>query len=133
MGCDIHLSIEIEVNDEWLHLGHPDVNRWYALFEKMAGVRGDVRNAIVRPKGLPNNLSKVTQLYVNAENDDMHTPSWFNLQEIEILETWLRTQDPNIWKCDLNHTVLHTYLFGNGFSNLDYGMTDVRFIFWFDN
>lgn len=46
MGCDIHLHQEVKINGEWHHYRLAEMPRNYEVFEKMAGVRGDVKNAI---------------------------------------------------------------------------------------
>ena len=50
MGCDIHAHFEIKVDGEWLHYSQANINRNYRLFEKMAGVRGENKNAISLPE-----------------------------------------------------------------------------------
>ena len=39
MGCDIHLHVEVKIKGKWLHYNHPNIDRCYWLFTKMAGVR----------------------------------------------------------------------------------------------
>lgn len=60
MGCDIHLYIEhVPFADRdgglyWVNFGGRfNPGRDYAMFGKLAGVRGEGRNAIVPPRGLP--------------------------------------------------------------------------------
>lgn len=84
MGCDIHAHLEVKMEGKWEHYSDVHIRRNYALFEKMAGVRG---NGLVTPiceaKGLPNNLSKVTALDYDKWEGDAHTISWFNPDEIQ--------------------------------------------------
>lgn len=146
MGCDIHLHIEVKINGKWEHWGAPSVQRWYELFEKMAGVRGDVRNAISPPKGLPEDMTTLTKLAATYDGKDAHSHSWLGTEEIMQLEDWLKKQARGEWINDLEHHILHSYLFGNSFTGhkrypedskyrLDAGIDvqDVRFVFWFDN
>jgi len=42
MSCSIHLHIEVKVDGTWEHYGEPSINSNYQLFEKLAGVRGEV-------------------------------------------------------------------------------------------
>jgi hypothetical protein len=145
MGCDMHLHIELEIDGEWEHYGHPNISRDYTLFAKMA----DVRNyAEIEPisvaKGVPDDMSKITKLNYERWDSDAHSASWLNIVEIMQLESWLKsrkTPDNNYLCYHLEHSILHTYLFGNSFSGTvkypedmeGLGIQDVRFVFWFDN
>lgn len=61
MGCDIHLHTEVKIGGAWHHYSAPCVPRSYALFGKMAGVRGGAA-PIALPKGLPCFPSYITAL-----------------------------------------------------------------------
>ena len=146
MGCDIHIHIEVKVDGCWEHYAAPNVGRNYSMFEKMAGVRGDEENAISPPKGLPDDMSHVTEKSAERWGGDGHSHSWLSLPEIAELSDWL-SDNPDNTKTALNlmarsleYDVLHTYLEGNSFKGfLNYPedrpdwIEDVRFIFWFDN
>ena len=136
MGCDIHLHIEVKVAGEWLHYGSPNIKRWYMLFEKMAGVRGDVENAITPPKRIPEDISKVTKLSYDGWGTDAHSVSWLSIEEIKELAEWLDNErDGFMYRNDLEYHILHTYLEGNSFVSTEDTpwIEDVRFVFWFDN
>jgi hypothetical protein len=144
MGCDIHLHIEVKVEGKWEHYGAPNINRNYDLFEKMAGVRGEIENAISIPKGAPDDMNIITKCSYKDWGTDAHSCSWFNLEEIVKLTKWLDSlslDDPKAFlPFDLEHTILHTYCEGNSFAGiLEYPegkpkwIEDVRFVFWFDN
>lgn len=142
MGCDIHLHIEVKVKDKWEHYACPSVDRWYRLFEKMAGVRGGVANAMSEPKGLPNDINKLTAIDRERWGRDAHSCSWLSKEEIVKLEEWVSSIGKQTDECiDLEHTILKTYLFGSSFASFatraedfkDMGLEDVRFVFWFDN
>ena len=137
MGCDIHSFLEIKVNGHWVMISQAEGPRSYAVFQKMAGVRGDVDEAISPPKGLPEGMSEGTALNWKAGEGDWHTASWFGPDECQKLEdwiysqSWLKGQWPEKWT---------GYLFGNsvgGFHEYrnDYPdfIEDVRVVFWFDN
>lgn len=146
MGCDLHLHVEIKIkgNDEWQHYNHPNGlyagtrnKRNYGLFAKMANVRNDEREPIepiCLPKGLPEDITLVTK--IDHERDNYHDESWFNLKEIEKLNKWwdedFLTKDvPGSW-----FEEYFGYLFGNTFCKHTLelnNLTDVRFVFWFDN
>ena len=156
MGCDIHFHIEVKIDNKREHFAAPDVNRWYWLFGILAGVRGE-DSPIVKPKGFPKDASNITRLSYEWMGRDAHTPSWLNSKEILKLqarlkkerETWLLSADDEeerrriSWnRFDLECGILNTYFFGNGFTSwLEYDdvkykpdeITDVRFVFWFDN
>ena len=136
MGCDIHLHIEIKMDGKWEHYANPWVDRCYALFGVMAGVRGD-GPAIVEPKGLPEDMSIITRADYEMMERDAHTPSWLDEDEIDKLSRWLGTR-----KEGLEGDILHTFLFGNGLTSFKRykdghyvppGCTAVRLVFWFDH
>ena len=133
MGCDIHLKVEVKSRGKWLLFNQPYVNRNYELFEKMAGVRGDVSEAIAAPRGLPDDISEGTQLVYDYDEPDAHSMSYLTLIEISRLEKWWNNQE---YKQFFNSEF--GYLFGNDYSDLDelanpLEVEDVRFVFWFDN
>ena len=76
MGCDIHAYLEYRpgwsTNDQyWWCFAELNISRNYALFEALAGVRGELANAVIPPRGLPKNLAYITQfenvLYISDE------------------------------------------------------------------
>ena len=106
----------------------------------MAGVRGDLENAIVAPRGLPQDLSVLTAHNVKRwESDCGHSYSWLNAVEVAALATWY--EDGRFGQYGFFEMWLGTYLFGHGFEVVaNYpdiaakeGVEDVRFVFWFDN
>lgn len=136
MGCDISLKVEVKVKGKWLLFNQPRVDRNYELFEKMAGVRGDVSNAISEPKGLPDDISEGTKLVYEYEKDDAHSESYLTLLEIGLLEKWYEEQAYEGTSRWFNSQF--GYLFGNGYNDTDELndppiIEDVRFVFWFDN
>ena len=148
MGCDIHLHIEVKIDGIWHHYGAPSIDRNYRLFEKIAGVRGDITNAISPPKGFPVDATTLTNIVYQNEECDAHSVSWLGVEEIMKLEDWLksipRKESDSYAKYDLEHGILRMYLGGSSFtgwkrypedgSPLSPAMVeDVRFIFWFDN
>lgn len=152
MGCDIHAHVEIRYQGKWEHYAIPNIDRWYDLFGIMAGVRREDVTPIVPPKGVPSDMSVITQLDWERWGRDAHTASWFNEDEIDKLEEWLNQQKAEAdekkekypWnRFDLESGVLNgTYMFGNGltsfrkYHDIDYipkGADAVRLVFWFDN
>lgn len=133
MGCDIHLHIEIKIADKWLHYSAPSVARWYALFSKMAGVRGS-EETLSPPKGLPVDASEVTLFDFKLWEQDAHSISWLSAKEIERLYEWLRS------KAEDEKFGFFGYLFDNDYGDFvrfpednPEGLQDIRFVFWFDN
>jgi len=145
MGCDIHMHIEVKVESKWEHYAAPWVRRSYSLFEKLAGVRGEIENAIVAPKGLPYDMSIITRKAFEKWEEDAHSESWLSLEEICKLEEWLDDKNKNDveyrWKIyDLERDVLNTFCEGYSFAGIlrypeekPEWIEDVRFVFWFDN
>ena len=84
MGCDIHICVELqEYGGMWepaiLEHGAYDT-RNYAVFSKLAGVRGDLL-PIAEPRGLPKDVSReVANQFENGMGD--HTPSYLTVKEI---------------------------------------------------
>lgn len=127
MGCDIHPHVEVKIKGVWHHYSNPPIQRWYKLFERICGVRGDLKNAIAPPRGLPENLSVVTKVCYDIE--DHHTPTWLTAQELDDLIRWADREDKNA----LFQHKEFGYLCGNMFVERDPAFEDVRFICWFDN
>lgn len=135
MGCDIHIHAEIKVHGQWHHYDQPDCSRDYDLFEKMAGVRGEVENALAAPRGIPDNASFTTKFDAEHWDGDGHSHSWLSAHEIQQLAQWDEERGRGIFKREWDK-----WLFGNNYSDfIKYpsgrvkGLEDVRFVFWFDN
>ena len=136
MGCDIHLWQEIKVEGVWHAIGNPAIDRSYALFEKMAGVRGRECNAIVPPRGLPDGLSVPVALNAASMGDDGHSHSWLTSKEVALIECWYE---------DYLLEVGRKQRFGKFGYCMDSGwnikeirqlipqIQDLRWVFWFDN
>lgn len=139
MGCDIHFHSEVKVNGKWECYGSNDIKRSYLLFSKMAGVRGS-ENPISLPKGMPSDLSAISELDYNLWGADGHSHSWLDAGEIEELAHWMRETEKGSPHNYFRFEDIFGYLFGNtwgGFSKYPEdrpkGIEDVRFVFWFDN
>lgn len=142
MGCDIHLHIEIRVAGKWHHYSAPSIARNYELFNILAGVRHnpDDPDPIIPPRGLPEDMTEVTRMDMDGFGKYGHHASWFGLPEICKLTDWLTEQGGFKMGMDLEHHILHCYLFRNSFAGVlkypqddHHGVEDVRFIFCFDN
>lgn len=140
MGCDIHLHQEVKINGVWHHYGHPDIDRDYPLFSKMAGVRPQPGiDPISPPRGLPDDVTVLTRL----DSDDWcgYSHSWLSAEEIatlfayaanEIWQTagWFHTQFGELFDCNWGDFWRYQ---GQDHGELLRAIEDVRFVFWFDN
>lgn len=127
MACDIHVHTEVKIEGQWRHYGTPDVARNYELFEKMAGVRGAVENAIIPPKGLPCDATFETKFDAARWGVDGHSHSWLSHAEIKKLCAWFTTQYPKV-----RIETYFGFLYGNSWKELPAGVTNIRLVFWFD-
>jgi len=131
MGCDIHLFVEVKTKNGWEVYTNPKIKRNYTLFTKMAGVRKRKIEDIVpisEPKGLPSDMTYVASM--SFQTDKYHSMSYLNRGEI--LQLYDFVQDNELG--DLEGTILNCYLEGNSFAgDLPEWMSDIRFVFWFDN
>ncbi len=155
MGCDIHLHIEVQIDDVWHHYAHPYIQRNYTLFGLMAGVRDTSIRPICLPRGLPADMSVPTRIdYYGfcGGHPWAHSSSWFGLPEIVELEDRIHEAIPVLsgawWSIEKDF--FGCYLFGSSFGSplkypSDYTFDgseyrreksrihDVRLVFWFDN
>lgn len=141
MRCDIHLHTEVKVQGVWQHYGHPNIDRRYGLFAKMAGVRDCPAwktEPISAPKGVPHDMSIVTAISHENWMDDGHSHSWLDAQEICALEDWYREKIQGEWEDRFDSQF--GCLFGNQWSDfvryrneVPEQIEDIRFVFWFDN
>lgn len=92
MGCDIHMCIEYkpytDCNWRSLAVDFPG-DRHYGVFEALAGVRGEDANAVVPPRGLPEDMSwPICEMFGKEQarleflNGD-HSASWLDAGEVE--------------------------------------------------
>lgn len=143
MGCDIHMHIEVKINGKWEHYGAPNITRNYTMFGMLAGVRNQDVEPISQPKGFPYDASVLTTL--EYMEDYGHTPSWLSSEEMaEFSRRWSaygKSIGGKFQDYDLEHSVLHSYLHGNGFCDhviyedgyLPDGIEDTRLVFWFNS
>lgn len=142
MGCDIHWHAEVKVNGRWEHYKEGRFDRDYNLFARMADVRnGRGIEPIALPRGLPKDITYLTNFDRENWGCDGHSDSWLSAEEIAALGEWYEEQQKRYgekwWRFE-HHTALG-YLFGNGWNLKKYpddypkGVEDARLIFWFDN
>lgn len=144
MATSINMHTEIKINGEWHHYGNPSLGNPSRLFAKMAGVQiedeADI-TPIAEPRGLPDDVSVITQLDADHSNDYSHSHSYLNATEIAELETWFKEdhmkKNPEVLV--FNPETLWGFLLGNSWGsftlykeNRREGLEDIRFVFWFD-
>jgi hypothetical protein len=144
MGCDIHVHSELNINGQWHHLSELTLCRNYDLFCYMAGVRGGYRDSpepISQPRGLPEDVSFITNIICNKFGNDGHSHSWLSSAETVKVGEFLEEQHKKSGSKDYfcAEKVLG-YIFGNGWKQfteypeeLPEGVEDGRLVFWFDN
>lgn len=131
MGCDIHAFVELKDKfGNWHTYSQPKIDRNYSLFEKMAGVRGEVQDAIAPPRGLPSQCSLI--VVALSDRPDWHSHSWLSLNEMIELEAWYKEERSRYVEY---HWPLFGFLNGDDFNkeNLFEPFVDARVVFWFDN
>lgn len=140
MGCDIHVHVEVRVDDEWLHYSNPIVDRDYELFAYMGGARSDGFGftPISDGRPLPADMSAVTAACYAHEKSDAHTEGFLCGKEIADVEKWCWERRDG--KYTRRHFAPFGYICGNGVgmtgdrgSSYPSEFDDVRLIFWFDN
>lgn len=141
MGCCVHAHFEVKIDNKWEHYSIPNIKRHYKVFEKMAGVRGDIANAISPPKGLPNDISLITKIDSKCYDSNGHSHSWLSSTEFKQLYEYQKQHyilsGMDWMKFDSEQ---YGYLFSNGFESFESGakgypkeIQDFRLVFWFDN
>lgn len=148
MGCDIHFHSEVKRRGVWQHHEEVMIDRNYALFAKMAGVRKHeswTLEPISDPRGIPEDATELTKLHVEKMNGYGHSHSWLNAAEIKLLHDFIKDDsNPPNWFGDNSWNYEHKnmpYFMGNTFDGFvdypddwaEYEVEDVRYIFFFDN
>jgi len=128
MGTDCEVHIEIKIEGVWHHYRHIEqLPRLYSFFGLMAGVRG--YPTLVKPKGVPEDMTVVTKSNYDEFGYDDHTHSWLSSKEIidvgeqqkEKLEAFFGLLFGSDWEDFYTHRSMYP----------DF-LEDFRFIFWFN-
>ncbi|MCE5387968.1 MAG: hypothetical protein K0041_05235 [Acidithiobacillus sp.] len=133
MGCDIHITVEKKIDEEWVMIHTPtwqsDVacERNYRRFAALAGVRGDGPPA----KGLPSDVSKGTEYRFAAWGDDAHSPSYNTLREF--LDVCERTKYDDVDRSKWSIYCLCEHYLGSYWEITDQNPDDFRVVYWFDS
>ncbi len=110
-----------ESNKLWSE--HPYMGRNYMLFSLLANVRNN--GTIVpldSPRGVPDNASAYYKHQVESWNDDGHSHSYFNLEELEKID----------WENQIFGDFVETISRLQELKDYD-NVYDVRLVFFFDN
>lgn len=137
MGASIHMHIEVKKNGRWLHYSAPAINRDRTFFGMVAGLDTGIK-PVVQPKGLPDDLSKVTLacLEQDKESYKVHHATWLDADELFDLQDALKAYHEPLGhgplQYDLEYAYFNTYINGNSVARPQ-GWDDVRLVAWFDN
>lgn len=140
MGCDIHVHVELKVDGQWEHYAQLRPSRSYRTFARMAGVRG-TEKPIALPRGLPDDITKMTRRDAEFWGDNGHDHSWLDCAEIRQLIDWFHEhvahklgEEFTPWSYLGLEDWLGCYLYGNALDNIERARAeDIRLVFWFDN
>ena len=158
MGCDIHVYTEfkkenktwvnvdkiiknIYFNGEWLFEDEYCIipiydYRNYELFEVLAGVRGNMDDAIHYPKGIPDDISKLTQDQYKHWSLIAHSQSYFTLYELKrnrykVKKEVIKNYDDLITSLEQRLCEIYNY---DSVKSIMIDKTHmIRIVFWFDN
>lgn len=139
MGCDIHVCTEVKIDGKWHYYGNIEPDRDYQLFGKICGVRDDCINPIVPIKGHPEDLDFMTLQHLKFWNEDAHSKTWLNSDEIDRLCKWYEQRPNSVIGfekfCDTFGFVFgSSWVCGKRYSQRPHEIySDVRWIIWFDN
>lgn len=146
MGCDIHICVEVLVNEKWEFFGYASMNRSYAMFTRIAGVRKEVTDfrgeniePISLPRGIPDDISPLTKGHVDDWDYDGHSHTWLSSDEFRELDKWRKAR----WPAEYHDGMLEgLWFFGDYLESwepkaqvLSSGspVKDYRLVIWFDN
>lgn len=149
MGCDIHMCVERKIGNEWHTAWDGDIQpmidapsdrrqfpivraRNYGLFADLAGVRGDGPE----PKGLPDDLSPLTEHIVHGWGEDGHSHTWYYMDEFCAIWDRPDTDEAKLQLVkdtlqDVRREPTSQKLFG--LWPEDQNMREYRVVIWFDN
>lgn len=138
MSCDLTVHVEIKINGQWHHYNHFIADQNYAFFGMIAGVRKPELK-IFEPKGLPTDLSPVTEINRKKYEEDLHNPTWLTPNELRHV---INQHEDHALSFPESEGVQKSfgYLFGGSPWNAHLyrnsfppEIEDVRFVMWFDN
>lgn len=138
MSCDLTMHVEIKVKGKWEHYNSKICFRDYDFFGIIGGVRVSGLQ-IFENKGLPNDLSVVTEIDKNNFEGDYHNASWLTPDELKTIIEAFQKHEQNNKQVEAVEKSFG-YLFGSSIWEFntyreDYPkeIEDVRVVIWFDN
>lgn len=128
MGCDIHAHIEwrgAPYPGQWWHFAAVHIDRWYALFAAMAGVRAheDSPPPVAPVRSLPSDATSDTREDFGDYEHDAHSASWLTADEFR--EALRRTGEDDTGTAQATLAAMDSLAHG--------GRREARLVFWFDN
>lgn len=127
MGCDIHFTVEMKINDRWIGvystLYTPNMardpkdmytpwrsvwcaNRDYHFFAAIAGVRGEWRGEGPEPNGLPEDISELAQAAVDGYGGDGHSHGHMPL--LDFVRAKMRVNQDALTAVEVTHKLTKT-------------------------
>ena len=84
MGCSIHIAVEKRFKGKWVMVQryepYPELEatrQCYSRFARLAGVRGGGPE----PRGIPEDISESTRMWLDEWGTDAHDGTWFGVDE----------------------------------------------------
>jgi hypothetical protein len=116
MGCDIHGFVEYKYpTGDWESIAEVYIERHYALFGAMAGVRNEDIEQVAPRRGYPKDCDIFTNYEYQEWNGDAHSASWLTTEEME-----------KVYELVPNDEVQAIIAMMKTFK-------EARIVFWFDN
>ena len=137
MGCNIHGFIEImeypeSERNKWWAAHEIPYTRNYAFYAALAGVRNNIEiTPISEPKGMPPDVSMMSEAESKEMGRDGHSHSWLSYKEIKEYD-WLQNIGDSML-IDNIHIHFKGMLREMEYFAREYGDEKVRVVFWFDN
>jgi len=138
MGCDIHVYLERRWNGQWVGLTNPThhdhvTDRNYKRFSLLSDVRSLAEFKGPDPKGLPDDVSPLCQMFHDDWGQDAHSASWETLQDFVriCLETEHDPEKVFLDPDDQRGKDPYHYYFGLFIDEIN--IENYRVVFWFDN
>lgn len=137
MGVDLRFHVETKINGRWEHYNCGTAFRSYEFFDRIFTIE-DEGKAMFPAKGLPDDISEVTKVSFERNDDGNFGMTWLTPDELnEVLESIDRDFVPEMGKIIKDR---FGYLFNNWLWSFEKHRGDypakiesVRIIIWFDN
>ena len=132
MGTDIHGWLEVrKFDNNWREVTELGLPRFYHMFAILADVRTSDETPISKPKGLPEDICKLTQNDFNWWVDDAHSCSWLNWDDLKQYDWDTHFKEYDGGYCRPQDPYLELFNRMKAIAEL-HGDDNVRIVFWFD-